>query len=416
MGFSGRVIVLPEGYRELQPHEIFVDQHEAQWHEETGALTQRGSFEGVASSAKSFSNFRINCLFVGGAQERDTGLPLYTRLDDVAYENADASPFASPCRGSPCALLGGAPGFFELVQECHREGMKVVVDVSTRVSASHPHRHYLPLMLLHEDAEGKANYLYGGETRGIRRGETALLNYRKVASWNRFVLDVLAWIKKFGIDGVKLLDSATAPEVLLPNSRALSRRDADGEAAYSPEDIITGQVVVPGTQNKTGYWSLAKSARFYPNPFFVKLCRSVWAECPDFLVFAEAANPFGEGSGNLPNLPPDATAGLLSRSGLLPVVQQVASLVPPLLNGHGSVASLFKTLCKQNAAMPPGGAVLQLSCGPASPLPLLSYKRAAWVFQDLLCFLPDSFVTVAGELEGMIFRMGVPNFFSPNER
>ena len=36
------MIVLPEGYRELQPHEIFVDQHEAQWHEETGQAPNPG--------------------------------------------------------------------------------------------------------------------------------------------------------------------------------------------------------------------------------------------------------------------------------------------------------------------------------------------------------------------------------------
>ncbi|XP_026190458.1 uncharacterized protein LOC113146656, partial [Cyclospora cayetanensis] len=223
------------------------------------------------------------------------------------------------------------------------------------------------------------------------------------------------------IDGIKLQDSCSAPEVLLSDSRALTRRDTDGQTAYSAEEIITGQVVLPGTQNRTGYWSLAHTARFFPNPFLVKLCRSVWAESPDFLVLAEAT-PVGVGGSRLAAcgtcgaVPSDLAAGLLARSGLLPVVHHLASLVPSLLSGTVSPASLFKSLSKQHAAMPQGGTLLQLSCGPSSPLPLLSYKKAAWSFQDFLCFLPDSFVSVAGELEGMVFRMGVPNFFDTQER
>ena len=45
-----------------------------------GALTQRGSFESVASSVKTLRGLKINSLFISGAQERVTGMPIYNRL------------------------------------------------------------------------------------------------------------------------------------------------------------------------------------------------------------------------------------------------------------------------------------------------------------------------------------------------
>ncbi|KFH03473.1 putative glycogen synthase, partial [Toxoplasma gondii VAND] len=306
---QGRVVVLPKDSRNLQLHEVFVDSHEAQWDEETGKLTQRGNFACIAESLPTLAEAGVTATLVSGVMERDSGDVVYDVDGDFDYANPDASPFASVCRAAPCGLLGGVGGFLEVVQEARRVGMKILVQMASGVSASHPHRRYASHLLHFEDADGKKQILYGGETLGVLPQETAILNYRKLETWQLFIDDLKMWIKKFGIDGVRISNAQELPQILAADAHALSRKDADGQFHYAAQDIIMGEVVVPHSSSLGGYWSLASlgapsfsalasfrsassllsvPAGFaYANPFYVKLCRSVWLESPDFLFIGE---------------------------------------------------------------------------------------------------------------------------------
>ncbi|PHJ25551.1 glycogen [Cystoisospora suis] len=306
---QGRVIVLPKETRQLQLHEICVDSHDAQWDEETGELSQRGNFSAVAESFSSLKHAGVNATILTGATERDCGDLIYHTDGDLEYRNPNASPYASVYRAAPCSLLGGVGGFMEVMQEARRVGMKVLVEISSSVSASHPHRRYSPLLLHFEDGEGKKQVFYGGDNRGLLPQEMAVLNFRKLETWQLFVDDVKLWFKKFGIDGVRIANAQEVPQLLCVDTTALSRKDADGQFHYAAQDIVMGEVIVPHSSSLAGYWSLASLAAFasspcssfrsvsslaplpgrlsYANPFYIKLCRSIWLESPDFFIIGE---------------------------------------------------------------------------------------------------------------------------------
>ena len=53
----------------------------------------------------------------------------------------------------------------------------------------------------------------------------------------------------------------------------LMRLDIDGEGAYSPMDVMNGEIVL--RNEKYGYWN-TEMMESYPNPFFIKLCKNLW--------------------------------------------------------------------------------------------------------------------------------------------
>jgi len=57
--------------------------------------------------------------------------------------------------------------------------MKVVVDVTTRVSSSRMSKKYESLRLRSIDDQGRIIYHYGSNGRSISYEDTAALNYRK---------------------------------------------------------------------------------------------------------------------------------------------------------------------------------------------------------------------------------------------
>lgn len=58
------------------------------------------------------------------------------------YRKPHASPTALTHRALPCRMLGGPEEFKKLVQSSHEEGIKVIVDCSTRVSSSRMSKRY----------------------------------------------------------------------------------------------------------------------------------------------------------------------------------------------------------------------------------------------------------------------------------
>lgn len=68
------------------------------------------------------------------------------------------------------------------------------------------------------------------------------------------------------------------------------RQESDGTRAYSNKQIFDGEVVLQSED--CGFWgSSVKDS--YPNPFFIKLCKHLWARYPNFLIIGDAWGAMG---------------------------------------------------------------------------------------------------------------------------
>lgn len=85
----------------------------------------------------------------------------------------------------------------------------------------------------------------------------------------------------------------------------LMRLDVDGQPAYSPADVLNGEVVI--RNENWGYWN-TNTMETYANPFFVKMCKKLWEELPDFMIIGECWGGFKFENRHI----------LLSRSGIIP--------------------------------------------------------------------------------------------------
>lgn len=59
-------------------------------------------------------------------------------------------------------------------------------------------------MLHYLDEEGKKRICYGTDGQSINYEDTAMLNYRKVESWNLLIDEVVNFAVQYGISGVHL--------------------------------------------------------------------------------------------------------------------------------------------------------------------------------------------------------------------
>ena len=85
----------------------------------------------------------------------------------------------------------------------------------------------------------------------------------------------------------------------------LNRMDIDGVKAYTPEDIMNGEVVL--RNENYGYWNTS-TMEHYANPFFVKLCNKLWEKFSDFIVIGECWGGYMFENRQI----------ILSRSGVIP--------------------------------------------------------------------------------------------------
>ena len=74
-----------------------------------------------------------------------------------------------------------------------------------------------------------------------------------------------------------------------PDLEELMRLDVDGEPAYSPLDLMNGEVVI--RNENYGYWNTNMMEK-YPNPFFIKLCRKMYEANPNFIMIGECWGGF----------------------------------------------------------------------------------------------------------------------------
>lgn len=69
----------------------------------------------------------------------------------------------------------------------------------------------------------------------------------------------------------------------------LMRLDVDGEPAYTPADVMNGEMVI--RNENYGYWN-SNTMESYPNPFFIKMCKKLWEAIPDFMIIGECWGGF----------------------------------------------------------------------------------------------------------------------------
>mmetsp|Transcript_10675 Transcript_10675/g.20783 ORF Transcript_10675/g.20783 Transcript_10675/m.20783 type:complete len:639 (-) Transcript_10675:55-1971(-) len=260
---QGRFIVHPADVRDLQMHELFVDFQDAEFDYNTNQYIRRGTFRDITASLRERFSSGINCLYVMGALERDTG---------ISHDKVDASPLAVVDRRSPCSLVGGESGFAELVREAKNIGIHILVDCLTRISSTNYHRRYKNEQLLHRNEQGHCVILYGSDGKSINYEDTAMLNYRKAEVWELLIDDILSFVKKYKVDGIHIDNAHAWPQVYELDIAEMYRKDADGEPHYNTQEIFDGLVVL--RNENFGYWGCEASKR-YASPLFLKLCKEL---------------------------------------------------------------------------------------------------------------------------------------------
>ena len=232
-----------------------------------------------------------------------------------------------------------------------------------------------------------------------------MLNYRKVEAWDILVDEVLQFTKKTGVNGIHLDNGQAWPQIMEPDLAELNRLDEDGEPAYTCEDLMNGEIVK--RNENYGYWN-TNSMEQQANPFFIKLCRAVWSENPDFMIMGECWGGFMFEHRQI----------ILARSGVIPrlfkLPQTICSMFGKKLHNDGRVTdcekepvSILKKWYEESRfCMPQGSIMMQSSTNHQWPYPAYLFGRGTWAAIDILHFLPDIPITFMNEVKGDIYRLG----------
>lgn len=398
---QGRFIVHPGEIKNLQIHEIFIDFQDAKFDVHSGRILQRGSFASVKSSLKSRYSSGINCLYLMGALERDTG---------TDFDNPNASPLALVCRSTACKLLGGANEFKSMMREAKEVGMKILIDCVARISSKNFHRRYKNQLLFYRNPQGIPVVCYGSDGRAINYEDSAMLNYRNSEVWQLLVDDILDFTRKFQVDGIHIDNAHSWPQIMELDSIEMYRKDPDGFPHYTTQEIFDGIIVK--RNDFFSYWASDLRDQ-YANPLFVKLCKELWRECPDFYIIADVWT----GSGLEDRGACIAKSGPVPRLYDLPV--KLSSLFGKKLHKNGTFdnieakdVSVLKKWCEEmDKTMPAGAILVQSSTGHSLPYPALLYGRGAWAAVDVLFFLPFIPVTFIGEQDGHAYRSKISSLY-----
>eukprot|EP01022_Parablepharisma_sp_SALTPOND_P024880 TRINITY_DN55_c0_g1_i1.p1 TRINITY_DN55_c0_g1~~TRINITY_DN55_c0_g1_i1.p1 ORF type:complete len:1631 (+),score=215.10 TRINITY_DN55_c0_g1_i1:3219-8111(+) len=401
---QGRFIVQPKEVAEQQVHELMVDYKDSEGDPERSFYTLSKEIGGYAKQG-------ITSIYLLGALERDNGV-MYDAESNVVREvqRPTASPLAITDRSCPNKMLGGERGFAMLMEEGKRAGLKMLVDCLTRVSSSRLHRKYRDVLLHTLDSDGKLTLCYGTDGRAIKYEDTAMLNYRKLKAWNLLIEDIRSFAKKYKIDGIHLDNGQAWPQIMEVDEAEMYRRDTDGKPAYTEKEILNGEVVIKNENH--GYWN-STNVDTYANPMFIKLCRQLWCEFPEFYFIGECWGGY----------PFENRQGILARSGVIPRLFKlpiaIASLFGKRLQKDGTVTpchpqnvNALKGWYEQNRKFLPEGAYLvQSSSSHSWPYPAHLYGRGTWSAVDLLFFMPDIPMTFMDEVKGSVFRRNTTNVY-----
>jgi len=232
-----------------------------------------------------------------------------------------------------------------------------------------------------------------------------MLNYRKLESWDMLIDEVMTFTGKHGIDGIHLDNGQAWPQIMEPDIDELSRIDVDGEPAYSAEDFMNGEVVI--RNENYGYWN-SNNMETYPNPFFIKLCKKLWFENPNFMIIGECWGGFMFEHRQI----------ILARSGIIPRLYKLPIAISSLFgkNVHkdgrveacskDSVVAIKKWHDETNRFLPNGTILMQSSTAHSLPYPAYLYGKGTWAAIDILFFMPDIPITFMGELDGQVYKVG----------
>jgi hypothetical protein len=402
---KGRYIVVDKSIKDLSVHEVFVDQM-------TDDPNKRGTFENLEAKLDEFNQRYVNCLYIMGALERDNQI-ITDGSEVVDIGNKDASPMAVTCRATISKLLGGDKAFNSLISKAKKFSMKIFIDSLSRISSSHHHRKYRNILLHTLDQSGKANICYGSDGHSVNYEDSAILNYRKVESWDLLLEDIIHLASKHKIDGIHLDNCQAWPQIMKINEEELFRLDPDGQPAYNSMEILDGIIV---SREESGYWQ-SDMIEDYPNPFLIKLTKEIWKIFPYFAFIGESWGTLKFHNRHI----------VLARSGIIPrmytLPRALSSVFGRRIHRNGyietakpSSVNVFKEMLEENNQyLPEGGIVIQSSSGQVWPYPALLYGRGNWSAVDLLFTLPDIPMTFMDEINGQAYRVQITNVYEHRE-
>ena len=122
----------------------------------------------------------------------------------MEFRKEDASPLAVTSRNQPNQMLGGEEGLRGIINKANSLNIKIIVDSLARISSQRHHRKYKDLLLHYLTDEGRRDIFYGTDGQAQHFEDTALLNYRKVETWDLHIDEVIEFAEKMNIDGIHL--------------------------------------------------------------------------------------------------------------------------------------------------------------------------------------------------------------------
>ena len=412
---KGRTIVLNKDIRNLSAHEVFPDLINAEIDKNQGRIIKRGNFKTLESKLDEFKNRFINCLYIMGALERDNNIAYDEETGQpIDIGNTEASPMAITNRSSISSLLGGAEEFKSLVDKAKSLNMKIIVDSLCRISSSRSNRKYRNVLLRYLDNFSKMQLCYGSDGKSVRYEDTTVLNYRKIEAWEMLISEVKTLINKFGIDGLHLDNCQIWPHIMELNTIEMYRIDDDGKPAYTPMEILNGEVVIPNSES--GYWQ-SDLCEQYANPLLIKLTREIWNNYPEFIFLGECwlEEKYSQRHVSL------VKSGIIPRMYTLPVV--ICQMLGKKILHNGNMeqvppenVSIIKEWYEENYHnLPEGSILVQSSSGQVWPYPALLYGRGNWSAIDLLFTLPDVPMTFMNEIDGDAYRVQITNVYTSKD-
>ena len=412
---KGRIIALNKDMKEISAHEVFCDLINAEIDKNQGVIIKRGNFQSLENKLDEYHKRYINLIYIMGALERDneiaydeeTGVPI-----DIG--NYKASPMAVTSRSNLSSLLGGEKSFISLINKAHQLSIKIVVDSLSRISSSRAHRKYRDILLRYLDSQGKLQICYGSDGKSVRYEDSAILNYRKKESWDMLINEIKILIEKYKIDGVHLDNCQAWPQIMEMDTAELFRIDIDGKPAYTPLEILNGEIVMPNAES--GYWD-TDNFESYANPLLVKLTKSIWNLYPNFIFIGECwlNEKFSQRHVSL------TKSGIIPRLYTLPMI--LCEVLGKKIQRDGRIDSvaptditLIKDWYNENYKdLPEGALLIQSSSGQVWPYPSLLYGRGNWSAVDLLFSLPDIPMTFMDEIDGEAYRVQITNVYESKD-
>ena len=412
---KGRTIVLNKDIQNLSAHEVFPDLIKAEIDKNQGRITKRGNFKTLESKLEEYNKRFINCLYIMGALERDNNIA-YDEETGKAIDiaNTDASPMAITNRSSISSLLGGEEDFKSLINKAKSLNMKIIVDSLCRISSSRANRKYRNVLLRYLDNYSKLQLCYGSDGKSVHYEDSTVLNYRKIEAWEMLITEVKTLINKFGIDGLHLDNCQIWPHIMELNTIEMYRIDDDGKPAYTPMEILNGEIVIPNSES--GYWE-SDLCETYANPLLVKLTREIWNNFPEFIFLGECwlEEKYSQRHVSL------VKSGIIPRMYTLPII--ICQMLGKKISHNGNMesvppenVSIIKEWYKENYNnLPEGSILVQSSSGQVWPYPALLYGRGNWSAIDLLFTLPDVPMTFMNEIDGEAYRVQITNVYTSKE-